>query len=90
MLPAILKETFLTHQTQVGQRGLRLRDQGRKFDEEININRVRNLVMTVKLAFSGRLLKLRLLISKLMSPSCIVNLSEICRIIHAALTTMWH
>jgi len=90
MLLAILKETFLTHQTQEGQQGKWLRNQGRKFREKSNVNKVRNLVRTVKLSFSERLLKVGPLISKLISPSCIAYLFEKCRIIHATLRNVWH
>jgi hypothetical protein len=49
---------------------------------KINVNRVRSLVRTVKLPFSEHLLKVEPLKCKLMSPSRIAYLSEICRIIH--------
>jgi len=67
-----------------------LRNQGRKFPEQSNVNKVRDLVRTVKLSFSDPLLKVGPPISKLMSPSCIAYLSEKCRIIRASLRNMWH
>ena len=72
------------------RRGGWLRNQGRKFHEQSNVNRVRDLVRTVKLSFSERILKVGPLISKLMSRSYIAYLSEKCRIIRASLRNMWH